>query len=298
MPAVKTPPAPPQPVMKTTRYERVSSWLLSVITALIVAVIALYIIWMGLWPDPPQKTVPVEIVELPGGSEDGTPGEELRVDSPLPEIPDPSPTEESTEEPSEIEETLDQVMDLSDDATNLAEQQFELQAETTGQAGSSQGTGRKGLGSGPGRSGFPREQRWFVSFADQSSLKEYARQLDFFGIELAALTADGKIVYLSNLSKSVTKRTADSGKGETRLFMTWQGGSRRLADIELLKANGIDTSNVTIMQFYPKETEAMMVKLELEYANRKTDEIRRTYFTIESEGTGYRFRVARQIALR
>jgi len=289
---------PPKPVMRTTSYERVSSGLLSVIIGLVVAVICLYIMWMGLWPDPPQRTVPVEIVELSGGVEDGTPGEELRVDSPLPEIPDATPNEESTDEPSEIEETLDQVMDLSDDATNLAERQFEIQTATAGRAGSSKGTGRRGLGSGPGRSGFPREQRWFVTFADQSSLTEYARQLDFFGIELAALYPEGKIVFLSNLSKTVSKRTAESGKGETRLYMTWQGGSRRLADMELLKKNGVDTTNTVVMQFYSKETETMMAQLELDYGKRKVDEIRRTYYAIEPDGAGYRFRVTRQIYFR
>jgi len=289
---------PPKPVMRTTSYERVSSGLLSVIIGLVVAVICLYVMWMGLWPDPPQRTVPVEIVELSGGVEDGTPGEELRVDSPLPEIPDATPNEESTDEPSEIEETLDQVMDLSDDATNLAERQFEIQTATAGRAGSSKGTGRRGLGSGPGRSGFPREQRWFVTFADQSSLTEYARQLDFFGIELAALYPEGKIVFLSNLSKTVSKRTAESGKGETRLYMTWQGGSRRLADMELLKKNGVDTTNTVVMQFYSKETETMMAQLELDYGKRKVDEIRRTYYAIEPDGAGYRFRVTRQIYFR
>lgn len=289
---------PPKPVMRTTSYERVNSGLLSVIIGLVVAVICLYIMWMGLWPDPPQRTVPVEIVELSGGVEDGTPGEELRVDSPLPEIPDATPNEESTDEPSEIEETLDQVMDLSDEATNLAERQFEVQTATAGRAGSSKGTGRRGLGSGPGRSGFPREQRWFVTFADQSSITEYARQLDFFGIELAALYPEGKIVFLSNLSKTVSKRTAESGKGETRLYMTWQGGSRRLADMELLKKNGVDTTNTVVMQFYSKETETMMAQLELDYGKRKVDEIRRTYYAIEPDGTGYRFRVNRQIYFR
>ncbi|MCA9093956.1 MAG: hypothetical protein KDA68_10745 [Planctomycetaceae bacterium] len=289
---------PPKPVMRTTSYERVNSGLLSVIIGLVVAVVCLYIMWMGLWPDPPQRTVPVEIVELSGGVEDGTPGEELRVDSPLPEIPDATPNEESTDEPSEIEETLDQVMDLSDEATNLAERQFEVQTATAGRAGSSKGTGRRGLGSGPGRSGFPREQRWFVTFADQSSITEYARQLDFFGIELAALYPEGKIVFLSNLSKTVSKRTAESGKGETRLYMTWQGGSRRLADMELLKKNGVDTTNTVVMQFYSKETETMMAQLELDYGKRKVDEIRRTYYAIEPDGTGYRFRVTRQIYFR
>lgn len=298
MSAASTQHPPPKPVMRTTRYERVSSGMIAIVFALLTTAVSLYILWMGLWPDPPQRAVPVEIVELAGGSEDGTPGEELRVDSPLPEIPDPSPAEEVSEDPPEIQETLDQVMDLSDEATNLAERQFEFQAETTGRTGSARGTGRRGLGSGPGRSGFPREQRWYVSFANESSLKEYSQQLDFFGIELGALTADGKIIYLSNLSTSPSKRTADSGKVEVRMYMTWQGGNRRLADLELLKKNGVDPTNAVVMQFYPKETEDMMARLELEYANRKVDQIRRTYFTIEPSGGGYQFRVTRQIPLR
>lgn len=289
---------PPKPMMRTTRYERVSSWLISVIIALIASVICLYVMWMGLWPDPPQRSVPVEIVELPGGSEDGTPGEELRVDSELPEVADPVPVEEQTTDPPEIQETLDQVMDLTDEATNLAEKQFEFQSQSVGAPGSSKGTGRKGLGSGPGRSGFPREQRWFVQFADQSSIKIYAAQLDFFKIELAALFPDGKISYVSNLSGTPTVRTANSGAGEKRMYMTWQGGSRKLADMELLKSAGIDPTNAVVMQFYAPETEQMMAQLEQDYAGRKPSEIRRTYYSIEPDGGGFQFFVKRQIYLR
>ena len=52
------------------------------------------------------------------------------------------------------------------------------------------------------------------------------------------------------------------------------------------------------MQFYSSDTENLMARLELDYANRKVDEIRRTYYAIEPDGNGYRFRVTRQLYLK
>ena len=54
------------------------------------------------------------------------------------------------------------------------------------------GDGR-GLGHGPGKPGLPRH--WEVMFSKGTTLDAYARQLDFFGIELGVLMPDNKIVY-------------------------------------------------------------------------------------------------------
>ncbi len=60
------------------------------------------------------------------------------------------------------------------------------------------GDGR-GLGHGPGKPGLPRH--WEVMFSKEHP-GPYARQLDFFDIELGVLMPDNKIIYAFNLAKA------------------------------------------------------------------------------------------------
>jgi len=132
------------------------------------------------------------------------------------------------------------------------------------------------------------------------NLDEYARQLDFFGIEFGAIV-DGKLVYLSKLaSPSPIVRTAAGGADEKRLYMTWQGGSRKQADLQLFQKAGIAVGNGVIFQFYPKDTEDRLARLELAYRSRRANDIRRTYFTVQriAGGGGYEFTVAHQTYLK
>jgi hypothetical protein len=143
----------------------------------------------------------------------------------------------------------------------------------------------------------PREQRWFVRFGERAGIDEYAKQLQFFGIEVGALLPDGRLVYLSNLTQPVpTIRYVDSGANEKRLYMTWQGGDRRSADVDLFKRANIDVfSDTPIFHFYPPATESQLVRLEVDYRNKKLSQIRRTYFEVTSGQKGYQFVVIRQV---
>ena len=70
----------------------------------------------------------------------------------------------------------------------------------------------------------------------------------------------------------------------------------RLTNAELFKRANVDVrGDTTIFHFYPKNTENTLAQLELGYRGRPAKQIRRTYFGVESEGTGYRFTVTRQI---
>jgi hypothetical protein len=284
------------PVLHDTLYDRVSSWSIALfvgIAGLCVCVVAVWI--TNRLPAPPQ-TVPVELVEAPGGFEDGSPDETLRVDSPEPEVHDASPAEMPSDT-TEIAEALETVVELSESATQQVQQTFDTGIQSTGKPGSAKGTGKRGLGIGPGVGGMPREQRWFVRFSDRAGVEEYAKQLEFFGIELGALLPDGRLAYLSRLPEEApTVRYAASGLGEQRLYMTWQGGDRRGADVELFKRAGVQlNADTVIFHFYPKATESILVRLEVEYRNRPVKQIRRTYFAVEPAGNEYQFSVVRQI---
>ena len=80
--------------------------------------------------------------------------------------------------------------------------------------------------------------------------------------------------------------------------MTWQGGRRRAADEKLFKNADIDVTGLTTFQFVPKELEQQLARLEHDYRNRPAEQIRRTYFTVNSTGKGYSFSVTRQIFFR
>ena len=286
------------PVLRVTRYDRVSALMIAAVIALIGAVTWLAVVWAANRVPTVTDVVPLELIEIPGGAEDGAIDETLNVESPEEETQDPSVAETDAEE-TEVQEMLDSVVELSDRAANQAQQQFALQAQNTGTPGSKKGTGRRALGMGPGESGLPREQRWFVRFGDRVSLEEYAKQLDFFGIELGALFRDGRLVIVSPLSASKPKtRTLKSGKGEQRLYMTWRGGSRRDADLKIIQKAGINASAALVMQFYPAKTEALLANLEKRYKNRSPNQIRRTYFSVQGDRSGYKFVVTRQSVIR
>lgn len=284
----------PEPVMRLTFYDRFSSFMMAIVLALIVGVVLVIAYYFSVRRPTESVLVPLEYVEDPGGFEDGSPDETLNVESPEDPIPNASPVEEQMED-EQIEETLESVVELADRATQQVQQVMATDAVTGGTPGSAVGTGGRPLGNGPGTGGLPREQRWFIRFANEGSVDDYAKQLDFFGIELGALFAQrGELVYLSNLTNpSPSKRVVTTG-GDQRLYMNWQGGTRRQADAELFKRAGIDVSGGVILHFYPKQTEELLARLEKSYANRPVKDIRRTYFVVVPQGGKYTFAISQQ----
>ncbi len=282
------------PVMNVTRFDHVSSWMIAAVLALGAAVVWLTVVWATNRLPAPKSAVPVEMINLSGGAEDGSPDETLQLESPEEETEDPTIAETESEE-TEIQEVLETVVELADQATDQAEQQFETDASNAGKPGSASGTGKRALGLGPGEGGIPREQRWFIRFADGGSLDAYAKQLAFFGIELGALRLSGKLDYISDVAAKKPKvRSATSGKGENRLYMTWRGGNRRTSDIKLFERAGSYVGQALILHFYPPKTEALLAHSEHAYKNRDAQEIRRTYFTVRPGGDGYLFVVTKQ----
>ena len=284
------------PVMTVTRYDSVNAGMVTLVGGLAFTVITLVIIWLTNRIPEPDAPPMLELLELPGGFEDGAIDETLKVDSEEELREDPAVAETPTEE-TEIQEMLDTVMELSEQATQIAQQQFQDNPTNSGTPGRAEGNGRRPFGSGGPGAGIGRDQRWFISFSDGSETV-YARQLDFFGIELGAF--DGRqLTYIKNVSTaSPAKRTRTVGKGEERLRFNWKGGERRRVDNALFRKAGVNAQQSLIFHFYPPPTEQLLARLELAYANRPVKEIRRTYFTVRSDGNGYKFVVTRQLYLR
>jgi len=285
------------PEMRVTKYDRVSSGLTALVFGLIVAVLALGGAWLMNRPAREDEPVPVELIEFPGGVDDGAIDETLLVESPEDPIPDAS--QEEVQEEMQTEEIFETVTELADVSADQLLRQYETDVQSSGKVGSREGTGRRALGDEGGESGIPREQRWYIQFANQRDIDEYGRQLDYFGIELGTILPDGTLVYLSDLGQPTpTVRRTTSGRGENRMYMTWQGGQLKSADQTFFKRASIPVTGGRVLHFYPPETESKLAQLERDYANRRPDEIRRTYFAVDRVRGGYEFRVNRQSYFR
>lgn len=318
-------PAPPQtngsspkvasPMLRLTFYDRVSSLMMTIVFGLCFSLLAAVMYWLAHRPPPEPEPVPMEFVELEpeidfGGSLEGVVGGTAEFDT----GEDGGGGGEIASDDFMVDSILTDVVAAADEAVEqsmLAPVADGVGAPRTNSSpayigftstssGTGTGGGRPPLGFGPGRGGgVPRELRWFIKFASERSLEEYARQLDFFSVELGVLHPGGRIVYVSGLSRpSPQKREVATAADEERLYFTWQGGERRDSDIRLLAKAGVQVGQGRILHFYTPQTENRLAVVERNFANRKAKEIRRTYFSVTKQGQGYTFEVTRQTYLQ
>jgi len=145
----------------------------------------------------------------------------------------------------------------------------------------------------------PAWQRWEMRFST-TGVQAYARQLDFFKIELgAAGGGPPKVDYARNFAKSKPDRRLGKPEDEKRLYMTWQDGSAMAEfDRQLIAQAGITTQRRLILQFYPKEIEKLLARLEAQVARRAghTDPraFLKTIFGVRPARDGYEFYVIEQ----
>ncbi len=274
--------------LKVSAYEQVSSLVMALLVLVSLAVVGMFIVWITNRIFTHQEPVPVIMEDLKGGDPTGVAGESLKIDAPI--------REEIAQETDLVEPEIEQSVELITDVAaqllvDLDDPKLDEQSEG-GKAGGSEGDGtQKGLGEGGGHRGVPRAQRWVILF-EKSTPDAYARQLDGFGIELAAISGQS-VEYAKGFTTGVKKRVG-VGKDEQRMYMSWRSGTLRSYDLQLLARAGVKTGGKITVQFYPPEVENNLAVLETRFANRKADEIRRTTFAIRQQGNKYEFFVVDQ----
>ena len=265
-----------------------------------VAATVLFILWLGNTVLVPQVAVPAEIIEVSEDGEgggDGRPAGGSQLDTP-------------SDEPfvGKDKETTDIQQDLSVLGTAVAAKSAELDdpelvAPTRhGSFGSGGGIyggfgDGRGMGHGPGKPGWPRH--WEVMFS-KATLDVYARQLDFFKIELGILQPDNKIIYAYNLAKPKpdTRVVSNPALNEKRYYLTWRNGEMQQADRDLLTKAGIDVGERLILKFLPKEVELDLMGLEKAFNNLTPKDIKKTRFGVQPDGGGFKFYVLEQAVKR
>ena len=167
----------------------------------------------------------------------------------------------------------------------------------SGQRRSRVGNGTPGYGFGPGDGGVKREDRWSITFPTGQTPDEYARQLDFFGVELAII-AGNQMAYFSHFTQDKPDQRLGSGSTDQRLYFIWRGQGRKASDIALLTKAGANVGEGVIFQFYPNKVEDVLAQLEVRFKGRQPGEIRSTRFAVVPTDNGYGFEVVSQDPLR
>lgn len=268
--------------LRTSRYDRVSSWLLSLLIIVGLLVLILLVAWYSYAKDEkkPSQTGEFTLEKL---REIKIPASDLRL-----EIPDDESRKAADKAQKNIRRDLTRLDVAAAKAKQLDDQSL---ADADGIDGFDIGDDIRKIGGLP--SGKPR--RWEVQF-DKTSLDAYARQLDFFGIELAVLLPDGRVAYALNLTKSKPdSRFADNPhETEKRYYLTWRKGDLRKADRELLSRAGIDAGDGIILKFLPTEVETQLVALAKSRAGSKAENVERTRFGVRPAENGFAFYVLEQ----
>jgi hypothetical protein len=275
-------------LLKVTPYDRVASLIIAMNVFMGFAVALMMVMWLSSIIRFEQEGVRVLILE-PRGRGDHAKGYERDVEEPG--------VEEVMEfiEP-QIEETFEAVTDTV--TANAAS----LVALNTGATATSHGSGMgDSRQAGPGGEGdldvIPRVERWRIKLTE-SNVDGFARLLDNMQIEIGALGGGIKTVdYASNLSGAPKKRSVEGGKHEKRLFFSPTDKQSELWTRQLLGKASIQTQGRVILHFYSTKAEDLLAEAEnraLQKANKRLDEVRRTYFSVRRNGGTFQFVVDKQ----
>ena len=294
---------PRQPGLTVSRYDRVAASLLAGVSLVVAATAALLAVWWGnSLPSRPAAlpVLPIIVDDEFGGRLDGEENSSMEIPGEI--TPYVGLGLEELDEPP-VERSLE-LLDSVVAARELMLADPVERAVWDSRKGAFSGTpgNAPALGEGPGfNPGVERPLRWRIQFDDGGSIEDYARQLDYFQIELGILGGDSEVRYCSSLAGSAALRTA-AASAEERLYFVWQDGARQEADRELLARAGVDGSGKKIMQFFPAATENLLANIEDAYLKRNAPQrsikgVFRTFFAVVPDGDGYAFVVTRQTYL-
>ena len=306
-----------KPDMKVTPYDRVSSLMMSLLILVGTVVFVLFVIWLSsrVILVPTSVPVPVEVVELlefsgRGDHEAGTGRDAFvgagDIDEPSEAASDANP-DNSAQAMSDQMSALDAIASETAVAVDAAPSDsiFAAGVKSTSTTGDSYGVGagkHKGVGDSrrPGPLGEGRDdivppwERWEVRFST-TGLTLYAKQLDFFKIELGAMGGGSSDVdYAVNLQKPKPDHRTGKPDAEQRLYMTWRDERSPIAvfDKQLLERAGINTRRRVLLQFFAKDIERQLLVLEGQAVKGHDPRtVLKTVFGVREAGTGYEFHV-------
>jgi hypothetical protein len=266
-------------------YDRTASLIVALLVLVGCAVLGLAVVFFtGKF----TRTIePIPIVPTEASSPSANQG--------IAEEPDPPGAEDAPEliEP-QLQDTLETLANaVSEKQVMLSDEMIDAQ----NQASRGKGLGDKRMMGSAGDGvveRVPRWERWKIRFEPASS-KEFASWLDFHKIELGVLGRDNQVHYGYDFSKATPKVRAGEPLKEIRGYTSAADGPMPKLTIDLARKADVARLGNVVLLFYPKEVEDMLWIMENKYFdNRDVNMIRETVFTVERDGSGFKFSVISQ----
>ena len=186
---------------------------------------------------------------------------------------------------------------LTDSLTNLAvsPEQSGTDSALTSDGVSNANDRRAGPGDANNET-VPRFKRWQLEFS-ATGLKDYAKQLDHFGIELGLLSEQIDYVFdLSTLPKYRSRIRSDEDK--LIYFVFTSPSLLQRYDAQLVAQAGLRVDGRMQVKFIPKDLEEQLASIELDHAKTNghgdVSEIVKTIFASTEHGKAYKFQVIAQ----
>lgn len=197
------------------------------------------------------------------------------------------------EDPAGLEEDLDEVVGGSNSAELVS--LLESVEESVSNQKADKGSPRIG-GSLPGRPDVrlpdpipsdSHSSRWKISF-EVDGLKQYKRQLDFFGIEIGVIDSQKDDIWrIGKLSLGSVVTRSSRDKEQLSTWFTHSKPALRRWDQQIAKVSGVATLDRLFVQFYPADLVARIVTLEaeaLQKQGRELSEVDTTNIRISQSG--------------
>lgn len=272
--------------LKVSTYDKAASFLVTALIMVGTAAAILFGIWLLSVLVFSRVPPPIQMIQYPGRG-DHAAGYERDAEPPgLEEL------EQVMQEP-QLEAALEPVTDLA--STVAASFDSVPSEELISSQGSGRGDSRPPGPEGEGEDVIPPWERWEFRYAS-SDIDVYARQLDFFDIELAAIGGSKLADYAANVSRNPPTRRQGESKDEKRIYFTWKAGQLRDYDIQLLQRAGVPTDGRIVMQFIPDKVNEQLHRLEFENSpGRSPKEWLKTIFGVRPSGNGYEYYIIEQL---
>lgn len=279
--------------LRTSLFDRVSSFLAALAILLVATVGILFLLWLlspsdaeNVSPIPPRVTRGVQTKS------------ESDADFLIPE----SNEVVDLETPS-LQESITSVTDVA--STVMASEMQTVAGESAISDGARKSEGDDRTAGPPGEPTdvVPRYKRWQLQF-EAKDRATYAAQLDHFQIELGMVAGKSQAVpgdtqVLRNVSAAVPELVTGVGDGQPRLFFAWSGPSPlEQFDRQLFQAAGASSRGKTMVKYIGRPLEDDLARIELEYARSNgrdsVEQIAKTVFTSTVVPGGYQFVVTSQ----
>ncbi|MDB4778204.1 hypothetical protein OAG68_01980 [bacterium] len=258
-------------LLKTTNYDRVNSFLHSALVVCALVVCGLFAMWMvgDYQPAPPDG----------GGMT----------------VPYPLPPDQQIEDFAEdfVEDDIER-RSFEDLLKNVSATTSELSEVIAGGMDGLDGvntTRRRGKPIPPLEGSV---QNWEIYY-EVDSIEKYAKQLDFFGIELGAVSlADNRIIRVGQLSGDRTRLDSSRSQEQETAYFAHKQRKLKVWDRALLRGQKLNF-DFEVVHLFPEQITAQMGKAELNYLSsqtRKLSEVKLTRFELVPDGDGWKIRVA------